>query len=117
MAAAKGVAEAQYDLGQILEKGKAGKRDLTEAFALYKAAAEQGFAPAQERVGQMYATGAGVTADASQAYFWSTLAAKQNEKNAERRLAAMAARLPGDEASKVKQSATEWKPVVVAAGR
>jgi localization factor PodJL len=60
----------------------------------------------------MYAAGTGVAADPAQALFWSTLAAKQNEKNAERRLAALTSRLSTDEATRIKQSASAWKPVL-----
>jgi hypothetical protein len=56
-----------------------------------------------------------VTASPADALFWSTLAAKQNEKNAGRRLAALASRLSAEEATRVKQSATDWKPTLAAA--
>jgi TPR repeat protein len=111
LAADKGLARAQFSLAQLTEKGKGVKRDDAAAFELYKKAAAQGMAAAQERVGAMYASG---TADPAQALFWSTLAAKQNEKNAERRLAMLASRLSADEASRVQQSAGNWKPVLTA---
>jgi len=104
----------EYNLAELIEKGKGTKRDDAAAFKLYKQAADRGYAPAEEKVGRMYAAGTGVAADPAQAYFWSTLAAKQNEKNAEKRLQALAAKLSAEQASKVKQSADDWKPILAA---
>jgi uncharacterized protein len=115
LSAANGYAPAQYNLAQLVEKGKGTKRDDAEAFQWYKKAADQGFAAAQAKVSDMYARGQGVTANAEQAYFWSTLAAKQNEKNAERRAQALAANLSPDAVSRAKKSAGEWKPVLTSA--
>jgi hypothetical protein len=112
LAASNGYAPAEYNLAQLIEKGKGAKRDDAEAFQWYKKAADKGLASAQTKVSDMYARGQGVAANPEQAYFWSTLAAKQNEKNAERRSAALAAKLSAEAVARAQKSAGEWKPVL-----
>jgi len=49
--AARGVKEAQHNLGLIFEKGLGVIQDYTEAIKFYRMAAERGFAKAQLRLG------------------------------------------------------------------
>jgi hypothetical protein len=111
-AAEQGIAPAQYNLSQMITKGKGGeKRDDAAAFAWCKKAADQGFGPAETQLATMYERGLGVTSDTEQALFWSTLAAKQQEKIAERQRAALVAKLSPEVVARAQKSANDWKPV------
>ena len=81
----QGIAPAEFNLSQMIMKGKGGeKKDETAAFTWCKKAADQGFGPAETQLATMYERGEGVKADSEQALVWSTLAAKQREKIAGR---------------------------------
>ena len=54
VAAAEGVAEAQYHLALMFDAGKGVKRNPKEAERWYRAAAEQGHANAQYFLARMY---------------------------------------------------------------
>jgi len=117
-AAEQNIAPAQFNLSQMIAKGKGGeKKDDVAAFMLCKKAAEQGFGPAEAQLAAMYEHGTGVTANPEQALFWSTLAAKQQEKVAERQRAALAAKLSPDAVARAQQSASTWKPVITASNK
>ena len=53
-AAAKGEADAQYNLGVLHYKGQGVKKNPQEAMRLFKAAAEQGHTDAQRNLGLMF---------------------------------------------------------------
>lgn len=114
-AAEKGVAPAQYNLSQMIAKGKGGlKKDDAEAFAWCKKAADQGYGKAAATLATMYEHGEGVTASAEQALFWSDIAAKQQEKISERQRAALVAKLTPEVVARAQRSAVAWKPVLAA---
>ena len=77
LAANKGHAEAQYQIGVCYTGGKGVKRDLSEAVKWYRKAAEQGFADAQLNLGHCYYNGEGVTKDLYEAVKWYRMAAGQ----------------------------------------
>src|SRR5579863_4824826 len=65
--AARGVVEAQYQLGFIYETGQGLPQNFVEATRWYTKAAEQGFVPAQGRLGDILLTGRGVPGSISAA--------------------------------------------------
>lgn len=73
-----GLADAQYQLGVISEKGQMGfSKDFQVAAKWYRHAAEQGFALAQFKLGGLYDFGRGVPQDYEEAVNWYRLAAEQ----------------------------------------
>ena len=77
--AAKGDADAQYDLGERYSKGNGVPLDQEKAVAWYRRAADQGLAKAQAGLGRCYAKGEGVAKDYSQAVAWFRKAAEQGD--------------------------------------
>ena len=61
--AEQGVAEAQFNLGGMYEKGQGVRQDYAEAVKWYRQAAEQGYVKAQYNLGARYFTGRGVHQD------------------------------------------------------
>ena len=76
-AAAKGIPEAQHNLGVMYANGQGVPKNLTEAANWSRKAADQGHTPAQLNVAIMYATGQGVAKDNAQAMNWLRKAAGQ----------------------------------------
>src|SRR5262249_8006425 len=111
-AADQGVAEAQYRLAAMIERGRGTARDQTEALKFYKASAEQGYALAQQRLGEADLGGKGGPQDIRQAYLWLTLATKQNIRAAERERNEVLRnkRLTSDEVSQLETTAVRWRP-------
>ena len=81
--AKKGVAQAQYNLGVMYEKGKGVKKNLKKAKTWFQFAAEQGAVKAQYKLGLMYGKGKGVAKDYSKAIKWWNLAADQGNGKAQ----------------------------------
>jgi TPR repeat protein len=80
--AERGVAAAQYYLGNLYRIGRVVPHDLAEAVKLYRKAAEQGYVSALETLGNLYEYGHGVPHSYVEAYKWYSLAASQGEKGA-----------------------------------
>lgn len=112
LAAQKGHAEAQFNLGRLYATGKGVAHDEEQATRWVRAAASQGYAPAQARLGTRYANGLGIGQDTKRAYFWLTLAYLHGEKSVEKLRAAQAAKLSPADVSSTDQSAQNWKPRV-----
>jgi TPR repeat protein len=74
--AKKGNAEEQYQLGLCYETGDGVEKNMTEAAAWFRKAAEQGLAEAQYSLGYCYENGEGVAKDVKQAKYWKDKAAK-----------------------------------------
>lgn len=73
--AAKGIAEAQHNLGVMYTNGEGVPRDDAEALKWWRLAAKQGFANARYNLGLMYAEGRGVPRDDAKAVMsWRPLA-------------------------------------------
>ncbi len=70
MAAEKGYAPAQCELGGMYGKGRGVPQDWDKSFHWSLLAANQGYAAAQYRVGQAYSYGRGVDKDIDQAFIW-----------------------------------------------
>jgi len=118
LAAQKGHAEAQYNLGRLYAEGKGGiPHDDEQAVRWVRAAASQGYPPAQARLGTRYASGLGIAQDTKRAYFWLTLAYLHGEKGVEKLRTAQAAKLSPADVSATDQAAQNWKPRVAAAAK
>ena len=89
MAAEKGVADAQFNLGFMYAEGRGVPEDAREAAKWYRMAAEKGHAKAQFNLGRMYAKGEGVPEDAREAVKWYRMAAEQGDALAQFNLGRM----------------------------
>ncbi len=88
-AANAGFVTAQHGLGQALESGAFGRRDLVLAHDWYQRAAEAGSVDAQLALGTAYYLGRGRAADSAQAAHWFREAAKGGDVGAMYLLASM----------------------------
>jgi len=80
MAAKRGNAGAQFNLGQIYRQGAYGLTQSDKrAFEYYKLAANQGDPTAQHLLGLMYAEGKGIEQSNSKAREWFTKAVAQGD--------------------------------------
>ncbi|MBL7058719.1 sel1 repeat family protein [Patescibacteria group bacterium] len=84
--AKKGVAQAQYSLGIMYEKGKGVVLNLKKAKKWFKLAAQQGISKAQYKLGLMYRNGKGGEKNYSKAIKWWELAANRGNNNAQIKL-------------------------------
>ncbi len=82
-AAEQGHPRAQFQLGEINEKGRGVIQDYMAAIEWFRQAAEQGDAESMFRLGRMYQTGRGVRKDSVEAYVWLNLAGSRGETRAE----------------------------------
>ena len=80
LAAEKGHAMAQNNLGGMYANGRSVPQNDAEAVKWYRLSAEQGFAPAQNDLGLMYANGTGGPQDDVLAYAWLNLAVEQGNE-------------------------------------
>lgn len=87
--AESGVAEAQYRLGCMYEKGDGVARNDAEAVKWIKFAANQGLAKAQSKLGLKYLEGEGVPQNYSEAVTWFRKAAEQGIAKAQYNLGLM----------------------------
>lgn len=83
IAANKGHAGAQYELGGCYFRGTGVKRDAAEALEWFGKAAEQGHGRAQYALGCYYQTGTGVEKDVAEATKWFKEVVKQEGKYVE----------------------------------
>ena len=77
MAAERGYAKAQSELGYMYSNGEGVPRDMKKAFDLYMQAAVQGLAMAQYNVGFFCYLGEGVDKDVNQSFIWFKKSADQ----------------------------------------
>jgi TPR repeat protein len=82
LAAAQGIAHAQYNLALMYDQGQGVAQNYKEAVYWYKIAAAQGLAKAQQNLGAMNASGDGTAQNYIQAHVWFNLAAAQGNKEA-----------------------------------
>jgi TPR repeat protein len=86
IAAEKGDAEAQYNLGSAYYAGKRVSKNLTEAVKWVRKASEQGNADAQTFLGWLYEEGKGVPKNLVEAVKWYQKAAEQGSAYAQHNL-------------------------------
>ncbi len=113
-AAQQGVAEAQFALATMLERGKGMEKgvekgvekgaekgvetlQIQQARYWYRQAADAGLAAAQHNLGTMYARGDGVAVDDERAFQWFFLAAVQEYLPARKALRAITKRMSAEE--------------------
>ena len=77
LAAERGFAMAQNNLGGMYYNGQGLPQDYAEAVRWYRLAAEQGAAAAQNNLGMIYGNGQGVPRDLVVSYFWTSMAVSQ----------------------------------------
>ena len=82
-AAEQGHANAQYNLGNLFDRGEGVKQDFDEAVRLYRKAADQGHAIAQCNLGTMYYQGKGMKQDFGEAVRLYRKAADQGHASAQ----------------------------------
>jgi len=91
LAAAQGVASAQFEVAARLAKGDVTEQNLNAASRWYQRSASQGFAMAQYRLGTLYERGLGVKVDLARAQIWYRRAAQQGNLKAMHNLAVLSA--------------------------
>ena len=80
--AAAGNAEAQYDVGEMLERGRGVNKDLAESFQWYLKSAGQGYTKAAYRTGLAYLKGIGVEKNVDSALPWLQMASDRGYERA-----------------------------------
>ena len=89
LAADQGLADAQFNLGYMLQHGQGGPQDYVAARRLYGLAADQGDADAQSNLGYMHENGQGGPQNVAAARRWYGLAADQGHADARSKLDAL----------------------------
>jgi TPR repeat protein len=79
LAADKGDAVAQYNIGGMYYNGLGVTKDYSQALSWFQKAAAQGNADAENSIGSMYSFGVGVPQDYSEALKWYQKAVDQND--------------------------------------
>jgi TPR repeat protein len=113
--AARGDADAQFNLAKMYEAGRGGlKRDYTEAERWHRKAAEQGDPYAQASLGILLRFGKGVSQDYVEAYKWFQLAVSQTSGGEQESIMELrdstAARMTPEQITEAKRLARDWKP-------
>jgi TPR repeat protein len=113
--ALRGDAQAQADLGQLLEKGRGVKVDYVEAADWYRKAAEKGNPDGQHRLGMLFAQGLGVPRDPVAAYMWLSIAAGQPSGGTEAAQSLymrdrVAQEMTAEQIADGQRRAESWKP-------
>jgi hypothetical protein len=106
--AARGDAEAQWQMGVRYHNGEDVPHDDTQAVQWFLRAAEQGHVTAQSTLGAYYWAGRGVPQDLSKAYFWSAIALAQGDDNSKSRLQGLASQMTHAQVSAARQQAEIW---------
>jgi len=88
-AAEQGFADAQNNLGGMLQRGLGVLKNATEAVYWYRKAAKQGDAVAQYNLGLMYDDGLGVPRNYEEAVKWYRMTAEQGDPDAQNNLGLM----------------------------
>ncbi len=110
LAAEKGLTEAFYQVGEIIENGRVAI-DEEDSLPYYIHAAKRGHAEAQYKVGEIFYSGRGVKTDYVEAKFYYSLAAKQNHTTAQENLIRMCFQGLGDIQS--HEISLEWLKTTV----
>ncbi len=110
LAANRGNAKAQFNLGVMYAKGQGVPQDYAEAAKWYRLTADQGYAGAQNNLGYMYANGQGVPQDFVSAHMWLDLCAAQGSQAAAKDRDAIAQRMTPAQIAEARKLARDWKP-------
>jgi len=110
MAAAQGLAVAQYNLGVMYAAAEGVDKDDAEAVRWYRAAAEQGHSAAGFNLALMYATGHGIPQDYVESYKWFNIAAAEGDREAAKGIDRLTSHMTPEQLAKAKSLAAAWKP-------
>ena len=113
-AAARGDAEALFQLGNRYERADGVEHDIERAAQYLRLAAERGHHEAQYRLGLLYAGGLGLPKDLEQSYDWLKIAAAGEGRTALLAAAlgeAVAPDLPPAALARAQQLAAQFQPV------
>lgn len=91
LAAARGDASAEFEVGARLAEGKGTNQNFAEAVKWYQRSAQRGFAQSQYRLGTLYERGLGVKNDLARARVWYKRAAEQGNVKSMHNLAVLSA--------------------------
>jgi TonB family protein len=105
-AAVQGLAEAQYDVAWYFREGVGMPRDVVQAAAWYRRAADQGHAGARFNLGVLLRQGEGVQQDVPAGVALFRLAAEQGHPDAQYRYAV--ASVSGEGAEQSAEGAVQW---------
>jgi TPR repeat protein len=108
--AEKGVASAQYKLGEMYAKGDGLPEDDVEAMKWWRKAADQGYGDAQHNLAVSYFTGEDVPQDYVQAYMWWSLVAAQGDADAAKDRDNLATKMTPAQLEQAKALVAAWKP-------
>ena len=110
LAAEKGDALAQKNLGFLYESGFGVPQSYAEAMKWYLLAADQGYTFAQTALGMMYDFGHGVPRDYVRAHMWYNLASALGHKDGATWRDAVATLMTPAQIAGAQKLAVEWKP-------
>jgi len=112
MAAERGNAGAQLNLGIMYATGQGVLEDSVEAVKWYRRAASQGDAAAQELLGGLYAIGAGVPKDYVESYFWFNIAAAQGSGSAKEGRRRLENNMTREQIAEAQKRSSAWQPKI-----
>ena len=107
LAAAQGLAQAQYNIGFMYGKGRGVVQDYAEALQWFKLAAAQGHAKAQTNIGFMYNNGQGVIQNVVRAHMWYNLSAAGGDADAAKGRDLVAAKMTTQQIAEAQKLARE----------
>jgi TPR repeat protein len=108
--AEKGVASAQFKLGEMYAKGDGLPEDDAEAMKWWQKAADQGNVDAQHNLAVSYFSGEDVPQDYVQAYLWWNLAAATGDADAAKDRDNVATKMTPAQIEQAKALVAAWKP-------
>ncbi|ODA67073.1 Localization factor PodJL [Methyloligella halotolerans] len=108
-AASKGNLKAMHNLA-VIEGGKEGNGDYTDAAKWYAKAAAYGLSDSQFNLGVLKEHGLGTSLDLVEAYKWFSLAAASGDTEAAKRRDVLRDKLTGDQLAKAEAAVGGWKP-------
>ena len=107
--AAKGHADAQYNIGFLYEEGRGVPLDTVESAKWYRKAAELGHTQAQRSLGMKYEYGQGVPQDKVLALMWLRISAAGGNKYAARSRNRIRKNMPPAQVTKARKLARDWR--------
>ena len=107
-AAEQGLADAQFNLGNMYAKGEGVPKDAGKGVAWYRKAAEQGLAGAQFNLGLAYAKGEGTSNDVVQAHMWFNLAGSSGYEKARENRRKVETQMTKEQVAEAEKLAREW---------
>jgi peptidoglycan hydrolase-like protein with peptidoglycan-binding domain len=99
---------AQFNVGEMYEKGLGVPRDGAEAVAWHRKAAAQGNVWSQYSLGEIYDKGLGVRRDRIEAHMWFQLAAAQGHEKAHQRRDIIARAMTPGQIEEAERMTREW---------